>query len=140
MSYEDFLANFEQLTIVHVDFNAFSHELQLSKKSKNLTWQTKSFDFEFVSCEFSDDQNPQFYVELKDPDLEDEEDKATLIVSLMQKDSIENRERNYGEYNEAKRLRNEIKFKLFKVINQQCLMNEPKGFKKSDLLYVDESG
>ncbi len=57
-------------------------------------------------------KNPQFQVKLTDVDKDDNENMATLIVALMQKDSRLKRRENYGEAAEEY-----IQFRLFKVFN-----------------------
>ena len=47
--------------------------------------------------------NPQFLIELKDVDLYDDENKATIIIGLMQKESL-SKEKNFH-----------IHFRLYKV-------------------------
>ena len=59
--------------------------------------------------------NPQFMVELVDVDKDDNEDKSTLIVALMQKNSRLKRDRSNESSEEY------IQFRIYKVIFQNSL-------------------
>ena len=121
MSFSDFMTEFHNLQICHLSANSFSDELLQTDDDSDLYWKVTKFHSSWQSgstaggCGRNDPAtfwtNPQFLVHLTDVDKDDNEEKATIIVSLMQKDSrlkrMERGEDSCEEY---------IQFKLFKVI------------------------
>ena len=90
-------------------------------KDSDLKWNCKMYHSEWadgVSAGGSGNQdqakfwtNPQFLITLTDVDKDDNENMATLFVSLMQKDTRLKRLTNHQESAEEF-----IQFRLFKVI------------------------
>ncbi len=104
MSFDDFYKNFETLDFCSLTPDAFSSELDNKTK---LTWKLVSYHGEWVrnqtagGCgkpnERSFWMNPQFLVTLTDADPNDNENLATIIISLLQKGTKEKRMRSKGE-------------------------------------------
>jgi len=87
MSFKDFLKYFDQLEICNLSPDALDME-------NNFRWEVTTFPGEWVAgasaggCRnnistFAD--NPQFLVQLDDPDEDDADEKCTIIINLMQK-------------------------------------------------------
>ena len=97
MSFSDFVRNWTHVQICHLSANSFSDELIEKDDDSDIHWKVTQFNSSWVvgstagGCGNGDAAafwtNPQFLVQLFDVDRDDEEAKATLIVSLMQKDS-----------------------------------------------------
>ncbi|KAJ9599047.1 hypothetical protein L9F63_010504, partial [Diploptera punctata] len=95
MSFKDFMKRFSRLEICNLGPDSLSaDDVHRSK----ISWQTSFFDGEWVPGVTADWiqnnsfsifksfwLNPQYRITLKDPDEEDEEDKCSIIVALMQK-------------------------------------------------------
>lgn len=146
MCFDDFLYYFSNLTIVHVNLNAFYNDEKLNRKEFN--WKCKSYHGEFRPGEhlgggISFDRNgifknPQYLIRVQDVDPEDNDNKATLIVSLMQKESIKRRAENYGEPNEEP-----VQFRIYKLLNEKYFYQESQGnfhFNEEDLKLAGDSG
>jgi calpain, invertebrate len=109
MSFGDFLANFEYITICHLSMNSFIDDIIEKSHLENVTWRKLQSDFErswkcstiysewivgknagglytsgFTSSEYW--TNPQFLIKIENADLYDSQNKANVIISLMQKD------------------------------------------------------
>ncbi|KAJ9595245.1 hypothetical protein L9F63_013455 [Diploptera punctata] len=90
MSYRDFITHFTRLEICNLNPDSLSEE-DLGDKRK---WEMSMYEGEWVrgvtagGCRNyleSFWHNPQYTITLEDPDEEDEENKCTVIVALMQK-------------------------------------------------------
>ncbi|CAH8843229.1 unnamed protein product [Trichobilharzia szidati] len=91
MSYQDFTSNFEKLEICHLGPQSMGD----AAKAKNRVWEmcieegcwqrrvTAGGCRNFLDTFWT---NPQYVVSVEDPDENDDENKGTLIVGLMQKD------------------------------------------------------
>jgi hypothetical protein len=130
MPFEDFIANFSYLSIVHVNMNAFYNEANLNRR-ENFKWEAKSYHDEWQpgvnaggSSAHKFWKNPQYLITLRDVDLTDNDNSATVIVSLMQKESVERRARNRGEINDEP-----IQFRIYRVLNGNSSNNS--GFMSS---------
>jgi len=117
MSFNDFMSNWDQIQICHLSPESYSDEL-LETSDIEMGWKLTVYNSSWVSGSTAggsgkDDQasfwlNPQFLICVKDVDKND--NKADLIVALMQKDSrlkrIQSRQDSCEEF---------IQFKLFKI-------------------------
>ncbi len=121
MTFDDFYQNYEQLEICDLTPAAFSDELNTVHR-KNLVWNLighhgawKCGSTAGGSGNGYDDNlywtNPQFLITLNDCDDNDGENLATIIISLMQKNTREKRMENNGEPAE-----NYIQFRLYRVV------------------------
>ncbi|XP_055839215.1 calpain-A isoform X2 [Episyrphus balteatus] len=91
MSFQDFLNNFDRVEICNLSPDSLTDEEQHNGKRK---WETSMFEGEWTAgvtaggCRnFLDTfwHNPQYVINLMDPDEEDDDGKCTVIVALMQK-------------------------------------------------------
>ncbi|PSN50085.1 Calpain-A [Blattella germanica] len=92
MSYRDFISHFTRLEICNLNPDSLTEEeLQRNDKRK---WEMSMFEGEWVrgvtagGCRNHLEtfyHNPQYRITLDDPDEEDEDNKCTVIVALMQK-------------------------------------------------------
>lgn len=116
MSFEDFLKNWDELEMCHLTIESFSVEaLKVTHYNDNLIWNCKSYHSRWIpglsagGCGTDPAKfwkNPQFYIKLNHVDENDKENKATTVISLMQKDYVPKHKKNREE---------SINFKLFKV-------------------------
>ena len=119
MSFRDFMSNFDVVQMCHLTIDSFSNELLEIDDDSDLTWKCTTFHSEWVPGKTAGGcgqinqskfwTNPQFMVQLVDVDKNDNEDKATVIISLMQKYTRIRRQSDESseEY---------IQFRIFKVI------------------------
>jgi hypothetical protein len=149
MRFEDFVENFSSLIVVHVDLNAFYNDSTLMRK--NFKWKCKEFHNEFRpgfnsggggGSSLNDDSfwyNPQYIIRVADCDLSDYDDKANLIVSLMQKNSIEKRLENYGGSNDEP-----IQLRLYRILENYHSLSSISSHMKFDsekgLTFMGDSG
>jgi hypothetical protein len=140
MPYEDFIEHFSNVSIVHVNMNAFYNDPSLNRR-ENFKWDVKSYHGEWqagVNAGGGSDgstfwTNPQYLITLKDVDLSDNDNKATVIVSLMQKGSVERRIRNSGALKDES-----IQFRVYRVLNNTGAISK---FRSSqNLKLVGDSG
>lgn len=120
MSLSDFMREWSHVQICHLSANSFSDELLETDNDDDLYWKVTKFHSKWEpgstagGCGREDPAtfwtNPQFLVQLFDVDKDDNEDKATVIVSLMQKDSRLKRMQTGNDSCEEY-----IQFKLFKI-------------------------
>lgn len=91
MSFKDFVNYFDRLEICNLNPDSLADDEQTTDKKK---WEMSVFEGEWVrgvtagGCRnhlqtFS--HNPQYRITLTDPDEDDDENKCTIIVALMQK-------------------------------------------------------
>ncbi len=126
MSFDDFYRNFESIQFCELTPDAYSVEL-LKKQGPNdpkLTWKMTAYNGAWVpgknsgGCGRTSEMmywtNPQFLITLKDADPNDNENMATIIVSLMQKFTREKRSMNNGEQCEEF-----IQFRLYRVLSEK---------------------
>lgn len=92
MSYKDFMKHFSRLEICNLSPDSLT-EAQLRAEDKK-KWEMSVFEGEWVrgvtagGCRnFLETfwHNPQYIVELTDPDEDDDDNKCTILVALMQK-------------------------------------------------------
>ncbi|XP_069668671.1 calpain-A isoform X3 [Periplaneta americana] len=92
MSYKDFQNHFSRLEICNLNPDSLSEEELL--RSDKRKWEMSMFEGEWVrgvtagGCRNYLEtfwHNPQYRITLEDPDEEDEDNKCTVIVALMQK-------------------------------------------------------
>lgn len=92
MSYQDFKTQFSRLEICNLNPDSLSEEGILNSHKRK--WEMSMFEGEWVrgvtagGCRNYLEtfwHNPQYCITLEDPDDEDEDDKCTVIVALMQK-------------------------------------------------------
>ena len=127
MSFDDFYRNFEVVEICNLTPEAFADELQGKHPNLNLKWNMISYNGEWIvgrtsgGCGQYDKSlywtNPQFLISLTDVDPTDNENMATLIISLMQKNTREKRFKTNGEPAEEA-----IQFRLYRVKNKDDAM------------------
>jgi len=117
MNFSDFIANFDTVQMCHLNPDSYiENEFEVKEMDGVLAWKTEYYHSAWstekgtaggrgdkVLAEFW--SNPQFLIHLLDHDLEDKENKASLLVALMQKNT--RLKRNGPEY---------IQFRLYKVI------------------------
>ncbi len=127
MSYDDFYRNFESIQFCELTPDAYSDEL-IKNNSDNdvskLAWKLTSYNGEWIPGKTSGGSgkeneelfwtNPQFLVTLKDVDEDDKENKASLIVSLMQKYTREERLLHKGEPCE-----DFIQFRMYRILDDK---------------------
>ncbi|XP_055919708.1 calpain-B isoform X4 [Eupeodes corollae] len=91
MSFQDFLNNFDRVEICNLSPDSLTDEQQNNGKRK---WETSMFEGEWTAgvtaggCRnFLETfwHNPQYVINLVDPDEDDDDGKCTVIVALMQK-------------------------------------------------------
>lgn len=97
MSFDDFIINWHVVQICHLNLESFSEELVQTDDDSDLTWICTTYHSEWrtgISAGGCGSQNiykywtnPQFAISLQDVDEDDNEDMATVIISLMQKDT-----------------------------------------------------
>lgn len=141
ITYEDFLDNIDNVTLVHVDLNAFSP----NDTKRLLKWNTTSIKGEWQKGKNSGGSrtesywlNPQYVLKLRDSDLDDDDNMVTVIVSLMQTDTTKRREENNGEYDEEP-----IQFRFYRILDQYkvaCRLEDKERFKQNDLELVGHTG
>lgn len=122
MSYDDFYRFFETMQICELTPDAYSEELL--EKEDNLEWKLAAYHGEWVPGESSGGcgrpnesdywKNPQFLVNLPDVDHEDNESMATVVISLLQKYTREERLNSNGEPCEQY-----IQYRLYRILNDQ---------------------
>lgn len=87
MSFKDFLKYFDQLEICNLSPDALDDE-------NNFKWEVSSFSGAWIPGETAGGcrnhietfaSNPQYMISLDDPDEDDENNKCTVIINLMQK-------------------------------------------------------
>ncbi|XP_021935909.1 calpain-A-like isoform X5 [Zootermopsis nevadensis] len=92
MSYKDFQTHFSRLEICNLNPDSLSEEEMLGSDKRK--WEMSMFEGEWVrgvtagGCRNYLEtfwHNPQYRITLEDPDDEDEDNKCTVIVGLMQK-------------------------------------------------------
>ncbi|PNF13748.1 hypothetical protein B7P43_G14091 [Cryptotermes secundus] len=92
MSYKDFQKHFSRLEICNLNPDSLTEEELL--RSHKRKWEMSMFECEWVrgvtagGCRNYLEtfwHNPQYRITLEDPDEEDDDDKCTVIVALMQK-------------------------------------------------------
>lgn len=120
MNFEDFMSQWTHVQICHLSADSFSNELLETDNDDDLMWKVTKFHSAWNvgstagGCGRDDPSkfwtNPQFLVQLTDVDNDDNEDMATIFVSLIQKDSrlkrTETGEDSCEEY---------IQFKIYKI-------------------------
>ncbi|KAL4239854.1 peptidase C2 [Mactra antiquata] len=101
ISLEDFLDNFDEIQLCHLQPDAISQELAHDTRKQN--WSVTTFHDAWIKgvtaggCGNAPYQklywkNPQFQVHLVDPDTTDNRQKCTMIVSLMEKEISKSKE------------------------------------------------
>jgi uncharacterized protein (DUF779 family) len=124
MRFDDFYHLFDSVQFVHLTPDAFSSEILKENKSEGLAWQLIAYHGEWVpnksagGCGNGNDprywQNPQFLVKIDKVDLGENENMATLIISLMQKYTREKRTLKYGQSAEEF-----IHFRLYRINREE---------------------
>ena len=120
MSYHDFHSNFDEVQICHLNADSYlDNEFTDEAASKNNNYKCTIYHSTWEAgltaggCGRTNPSkywtNPQFIVHLIDHDLNDDEDKACLLIALMQKDSRLKRNATTDSAEEY------IQFRLFKV-------------------------
>ena len=128
MTFDDFYANFDLIQFCHLTPDSLSEEILKSYHNKNIAWSMISYHGEWASGftaggsgNMNDQRywtNPQYLIRLVDVDLDDNENLATLIVALMQKNTRENRAKKSGMLAEEF-----IQFRLFRVADEQVALD-----------------
>ena len=98
MDFDDFKSIFSSLSFVHLDMNMSVNTDEIFGNLKSFKWSCQKYHGT-IEPNFSNERNfnDQFFINLKKVDSDDEENKVTLIISFIQKDGIENREKNRGQ-------------------------------------------
>ena len=107
MSFDDFILNFDSLTLIHINLNAFTEQQEVSSKSTRWNFRQHSGEWEVIKNPIKDHKEiflsyPQHVINSNDGN-----DLKQMIISLMSTDYIERRKRN-EEYAS-------VTFHLFKV-------------------------
>lgn len=120
MSYEDFMYYFDVVQMCHLTIDSFSSELLKADDDSDLTWKCTTYHSAWKTGKTAGGSgqynqakywsNPQFMVKLVDVDENDSENKATVIVALMQKNSRLRRARSDESTEEY------IQFRIYKVL------------------------
>jgi len=123
MTYDDFYRSFETLQICELTPDAYSEEL-MQKEDYSLEWKMVAYHGEWKPGESSGGcgkpgeaafwTNPQFLVNLPDVNETDNEDMSTVVVSLLQKYTREERLNNKGESTEEY-----IQFRLYRILDDK---------------------
>ena len=86
-------------------------------------WNCK---LEHGALKYDGSTNPQYLVTVNDIDREDVDEKATLIVSMIQKDSVANREIMRGQvFDNPMRV---LVYKYNRVTKQYTLVDNPRNY------------
>ena len=120
ISFSDFMSNFDIVQICHLDAGNYSNKELDHIEKKDLNWKCTTYHSCFEPgvtaggcgkdnpCKYW--TNPQFLIKLIDYDLTDEDNQASLMVALMQKDTRLKRSETKTESAEAY-----IQFRLYIV-------------------------
>lgn len=122
-----------------------SYSDELKKSVDKFTWKLTSFHGKWRPGKSSGGSgnanpnsfwtNPQFLVTLTDVDPDDDENMATVIISLLQKYTREKRKENNGQATEQ-----HIQFRLFRVKNEQDAENTKRMGKKLTSRQLEKCG
>ncbi len=147
-SYEDFYRNFEAVEFCELTPDAYSTELKKGLSSTNeprLTWKLTAYNGEWAPGKSSGGSgnsnpesfwcNPQFLITLTDTDPDDNEDMATIIISLLQKYTREKRIENNGQPSEEF-----IQFRLYRIMNEKDAESAKKTGQKLNGLQLERCG
>ncbi|CAF0866413.1 unnamed protein product [Brachionus calyciflorus] len=128
MSFDDFYRNFENVQLCNLTPDAFSDEILKGQENSKLTWKLTSYHGEWIpghssgGCGKGNEAifwtNPQFLITLTDVDPDDNENMATIIISLLQKYTREKRVNNRGESCEEF-----IQFRLYRILKENDANN-----------------
>lgn len=121
ISYTDFMDNFDSLEICHLSADSYANnELSLDFETKDTSWKCTTYHSFWEigvsagGCGNHDRAkywtNPQFLVKVIDHDIDDLENKASVLISLMQKDS-----RLKRQLTNVLQAEEYIEFRLYKV-------------------------
>lgn len=161
MSFKDFLNIWDVLEICHLSLNSFSDSLVEKSHIENLTWRKLQSEGENVwkckqlysewrvgknagglyrgyRCSDKYWTNPQFLITVQNVDVYDSQNKATVIIALMQN---EYRLKRFNTKN-ADYLGEFIEFKLWKV-KENSNLDQTKSlskFTEEQLCLIDSSG
>lgn len=122
MNFSDFMSNFDVVQIVHINLDCYIdnalNEDDYEENKWNCTYYHSIWSTEHDTAggcgkinKRSFWKNPQFLISLKDPDLNDDDDEASLLIALMQKDTRLkrlDRDMSSEEY---------IQYRLYKVLS-----------------------
>lgn len=137
MSYDDFIKNFDQVQMCHIEPDLVGRNLAADAGKNN--WNMTQYHGEWKkgvsaggcgNSPYQDLQwiNPQYHVQLKDPDVTDNEFRCTVVVSLMEKETEENK-------------RIAIGFDIFKVRNPpDGPMSENEKLTERELIFKGKYG
>ena len=122
MSFDDFYRNFETVQICSLSPDAYSDELGDKNPNLSLRWNLTTYHGQWKSGVSAGGNgqpdknaywtNPQFLIKLTDVDPTDDENMATVIISLMQKYTRQKRSETGGDSAEQS-----VQFRLYKVKN-----------------------
>jgi calpain, invertebrate len=149
MSFHDFLENMDGLQICHLTLDAFTEELLEKDDDSDIRWHCETYQGEWIpginaGGSGKGDRakfwtNPQFLVKLtEDVDTDDNENKVTLIVALMQKNTRLRRKETGNEASEEF-----IQFRLFALSNQVNTHGStiiPVNLDSNQLTSIDNTG
>jgi len=120
MSINDFMYNWHTVQLCHLTIDSFSDELLETDDDSDLYWHCTTYQSEWRVGSTAGGcgqpnmakfwKNPQFLVTLSDVDKDDNENMATVIIALMQKDTRLKRMELGGEQGEEF-----TQFRLFKI-------------------------
>jgi len=148
MPYSDFMSQWDSVQICHLTADSFSDELLETDDDTDLCWKCTSHHGQWtkgVSAGGCGQPNmakfwinPQFFVKLSDVDKDDNENMATIIIALMQKDTRLKRIETKGDTAEEY-----LQFRLFKIKDHVSFdENQATGLRlySSDLERIGTSG
>lgn len=128
--------------------DAFSDEILKPRASNQTSWNMIAYHSEWIPNKTAGGSgnggdkrfwlNPQFVIKLVDVDLNDDEDLATVIISLMQKYTREKRIKKNGDQAEEF-----LQFRFYRIVNdsdpEKSIRNGVK-FNEHQLQKVGNSG
>ena len=124
MSFEDFFKNFDRLSFVHVNLNAFTEQQEVSNDSHS-HWDFKQI-FGIFQKKTDFWENPQHVINLNDS----YEKSRSMIIALMTTDYIERRAQSKES--------SPIAFNIYRVINKKSTLK--RKYSKNELELVGKSG
>jgi hypothetical protein len=122
INFDDFYRNFDKLELCHITPDAFSDEILKPRGSNHSSWNMIAYHSEWIINKTAGGsgnggdkrfwQNPQFVIKLVDVDVNDNDDLATVIISLMQKNTREKRTSKNGDQAEEF-----LQFRFYQIVN-----------------------
>ena len=127
MPFEAMMQNFHDVHFVHINMNLFSY-LKHDGNPNTFKWNCK---LEHGVLKYDGIKNPKYLVSVDNIDKEDEDEKGTLIVSMIQKDSVKNRDIMRGDcfYNPIR----VVIYKHNRLNNQYTMVDNTRNYLEYEL-------